>query len=149
MGSSRCCILRSCQFFPSSIPVPRRNLNFSSNRPPQSLVSASNHILSGNFTWDDVVHISETKQQHDSSDLRGFFDKVTLCNRNSVIFFTFCNLLICCTRKAHTIILLLCGRIYAFCDLSSFYLRDTFQEKQCEFIPFLIDAQVVGYVHNG
>ncbi|KAH6761609.1 nudix hydrolase-like protein 20 [Perilla frutescens var. hirtella] len=97
----------------SSITRRRRGVNLPFRPSPlQSVVSAaaaatSQHTLavSSDFTWNDVVSLSPTQQQHDSSDLRGFFDKVALCNRNS--------------------------------------------EKLCEFIPFVIEEQIVGYVHNG
>ena len=43
------------------------------------------------FTWDDVVRISQPDSvPHDSSDLSGFFQKVKICNRGSVIFFCLC-----------------------------------------------------------
>ncbi|XP_021741573.1 nudix hydrolase 20, chloroplastic-like [Chenopodium quinoa] len=56
-----------------------------------------------NFTWDDVIQIGQSKP--DPSDLTGFFDKVSSCNRNV--------------------------------------------EKLREFVPFVFEEQVVGYVHNG
>ncbi|XP_057967984.1 nudix hydrolase 20, chloroplastic-like [Malania oleifera] len=55
------------------------------------------------FTWDDVFRI--TKSGDFSSDLRGFFDKIRICNRGS--------------------------------------------EMQSEFIPFVIEGQIVGCIHNG
>ncbi|KAJ7969645.1 nudix hydrolase 20, chloroplastic-like [Quillaja saponaria] len=66
---------------------------------------ASSSISSANdtFTWDDVLHISPSPD--DSSDLRGYFEKVHLCNRGS--------------------------------------------ELQSEFLPFVIEDQIVGYIHNG
>lgn len=53
-------------------------------RPPlQSVVSAQHTLaVSSDFTWNDVVSLSP---KHDSSDLRGFFRQVALCNRNSVL----------------------------------------------------------------
>ncbi|KAL7093567.1 hypothetical protein ACP275_11G047000 [Erythranthe tilingii] len=111
MGSSSVLLRSSPFFFPrfssSSSSTAIRRLN-SSFCLPQSVVPASDQIRGGgggDFTWDDVVRLSQTRQHDDSSDLRGFFEKVTLCNRNS--------------------------------------------EKQCEFIPFVIDEHIVGYVHNG
>ncbi|KAG8367397.1 hypothetical protein BUALT_Bualt16G0067700 [Buddleja alternifolia] len=109
MGSCNACchrlprtLLRSSpSLFPSSsssnISIPRR-IHFPFC-PPKSI---RNIYTSGeHFTWDDVVQFAHD----DSSDvLRGYFDKVTLCNRNS--------------------------------------------EKQSEFIPFMIEGQIVGYVHN-
>ncbi|GFP90603.1 nudix hydrolase 20 chloroplastic [Phtheirospermum japonicum] len=105
MGSNWYCVLRSSPLVPSfysSCWIPRRSLNsrFCSLQP---VVSPSSHIPRRDFSWDDVCKFSQTL--HDCSDLRGFFDKVTLCNRNS--------------------------------------------EKQCEFIPFVIEEHIVGYVHNG
>ncbi|XP_060177175.1 nudix hydrolase 20, chloroplastic-like [Lycium barbarum] len=62
-------------------------------------------ILAGNnsFTWNDVLQVSESPPNDDST-LTDFFDKIKLCNRNS--------------------------------------------EKQCEFMPFVIDQQIIGYVHH-
>ncbi|XP_074273861.1 nudix hydrolase 20, chloroplastic-like isoform X2 [Silene latifolia] len=56
-----------------------------------------------NFTWDDVIHVGQSGS--DPSNLTGFFDKVTACNRNV--------------------------------------------EKKCEFVPFIVEDQIVGYIHNG
>ncbi|KAL8497937.1 hypothetical protein ACS0TY_021331 [Phlomoides rotata] len=98
------CLVRYPCLFPSS-SIARRKVNYPFSPPPQSVTSASHHhTLSSGFTWDDVVRLSQT-QQHDSSDLRGFFDKVALTNRNS--------------------------------------------EKKSEFMPFVIEDQIVGYVHSG
>ncbi|EYU23043.1 hypothetical protein ABFS82_11G047300 [Erythranthe guttata] len=106
MGSSSVLLRSSPLFFPRFSSTAIRRLN-SSFCPPQSVIPASDQIRGGggDFSWDDVVRLSQTRQHDDSSDLRGFFEKVTLCNRNS--------------------------------------------EKQCEFIPFVIDEHIVGYVHNG
>uniref|UniRef100_A0A803MQ49 DUF4743 domain-containing protein n=1 Tax=Chenopodium quinoa TaxID=63459 RepID=A0A803MQ49_CHEQI len=60
-------------------------------------------VSSNNFTWDDVIQIGQSKP--DPSDLTGFSDKVSSCNRNV--------------------------------------------EKLWEFVPFVVEEQVVGYVHNG
>ncbi|RWW59262.1 hypothetical protein BHE74_00033821 [Ensete ventricosum] len=59
------------------------------------------------FDWDDVVRIAEEAQEDDDppSDLRGYFEKVRLCNRGS--------------------------------------------ELKSEFVPFVVEDQIVGYVHNG
>ncbi|KAK4430761.1 Nudix hydrolase 20, chloroplastic [Sesamum alatum] len=104
MGSNWCYKLRSSPLFPSSFSssIPRRVINFSVC-PPRFDLSASHHILSSEFTWDDVFNFQT--QQPVSSDLSGFFEKVKLCNRNC--------------------------------------------EKQCEFHPFVIEGNIVGYVHNG
>ncbi|PIN04160.1 Thiamine pyrophosphokinase [Handroanthus impetiginosus] len=107
MGSNCFGVLRSSPLlrsssFSCSIPWRRQNIPFCPRL--HSVVSASHPVLSSDFTWDDVLSLSH-KQQHDSSDLLGFFEKVALCNRNF--------------------------------------------EKQCEFIPFVIEGQIVGYVHNG
>ncbi|KAK4479173.1 hypothetical protein RD792_014684 [Penstemon davidsonii] len=109
MASNWCCHHLSHKFLfrsPSSPAVLQRRLKFPFC-PPHSVISASASFThSSDFTWDDVVRLSQSQpKQNDSSDLRGFFEKVTLCNRNS--------------------------------------------EKQCEFIPFVIEGQIVGYVHSG
>ncbi|KAL4571554.1 hypothetical protein LXL04_018315 [Taraxacum kok-saghyz] len=55
------------------------------------------------FTWDDVLQISQPRNV--PSDLSGFFQKISLCNRG--------------------------------------------WEMRSDFIPFVIEEQIVGYVHNG
>lgn len=41
------------------------------------------------FDWDDVVRVAEEVQDDDDpSDLRGYFEKVRLCNRGSVRLFS-------------------------------------------------------------
>ncbi|KAD3067912.1 hypothetical protein E3N88_35792 [Mikania micrantha] len=66
-----------------------------------STTSVSDSIgNSSNFTWDDVFQVSQSR-----SDLDGFFQKISLCNRGS--------------------------------------------EKRSDFIPFVIEDQIVGYVHIG
>ncbi|CAO2841410.1 unnamed protein product [Amaranthus hypochondriacus] len=62
----------------------------------------STALSTNSFTWDDVIQIGQSEP--DPSDLTGFFDKVTACNRNL--------------------------------------------EKLNEFVPFVVEQQVVGYVHN-
>ncbi|XVF88488.1 hypothetical protein PTKIN_Ptkin19aG0055300 [Pterospermum kingtungense] len=57
------------------------------------------------FSWDDVVRVSQPDfNPDDSSDLRGFFDKIKACNRSS--------------------------------------------ELQSEFLPFVVEDQIVGFIHK-
>ncbi|KAH7853520.1 hypothetical protein Vadar_003513 [Vaccinium darrowii] len=89
--------------------LPNTRLKFSQRPPPlrqfirPSSSSSSSSVSASSFTWDDVFKIAHSK--NDSSDLHGFFDKITTCNRGS--------------------------------------------DKQHEFIPFIINDQIVGYVHEG
>ncbi|KAG6411209.1 hypothetical protein SASPL_129287 [Salvia splendens] len=86
-----------------SFGIRRWGVNLPYHPPLQSAVSAQYTVAgSSSFTWNDVVGLTP---KHDSSDLRGFFPQVALCNRNS--------------------------------------------ENMCEFMPFVIEEQVVGYVHHG
>ncbi|KAH7572322.1 hypothetical protein ACOSQ2_015681 [Xanthoceras sorbifolium] len=63
-------------------------------------------ISCSSFTWDDVVRVSQPDYlPDDSSDLRGYFEKIKICNRGS--------------------------------------------QKQSDFFPFIVEDQIVGYVHNG
>lgn len=49
----------------------------------------STALSTNSFTWDDVIQIGQSEP--DPSDLTGFFDKVTACNRNLVCNFC-CNI---------------------------------------------------------
>ncbi|KAK4391649.1 Nudix hydrolase 20, chloroplastic [Sesamum angolense] len=83
MGSNCCYKLSSSPLFPSSFSsssIPRRVIKFSVCPPPRSVLSASDHILSSEFSWSDVFNFQT--QQPVRSDLTGFFEKVKLCNRN-------------------------------------------------------------------
>ncbi|KAL0337427.1 UNVERIFIED_CONTAM: Nudix hydrolase 20, chloroplastic [Sesamum calycinum] len=83
MGSNWCYKLSSSPLFPSSFSsssIPRRVIKFSVCPPPRSVLSASDHILSSEFSWSDVFNFQT--QQPARSDLTGFFEKVKLCNRN-------------------------------------------------------------------
>ncbi|GMN50476.1 hypothetical protein TIFTF001_019628 [Ficus carica] len=74
----------------------------STSRPISVSTSDS---TSSTFTWDDVVRISEPESLSDGlSDLKGYFDKIKICNRGS--------------------------------------------DKKHEFVPFVIEDQIVGYIHN-
>ncbi|XP_011078342.1 nudix hydrolase 20, chloroplastic-like [Sesamum indicum] len=82
MGSNWCYKLCSSPLFPSSFSsssIPRRVI-FSVCPPPRSVLSASHHIVSSEFTWDDVFNFQT--HQPVRSDLSGFVEKVKLCNRN-------------------------------------------------------------------
>ncbi|XP_051149344.1 nudix hydrolase 20, chloroplastic-like [Andrographis paniculata] len=104
MGS-HCCLPRASLLL-ASIPysIPTRRLGFSYSAARRYAASSSHTIRTTEFTWDDVLCVSGART-HRSSDLRGFFEKVSICNRNS--------------------------------------------DMVCEFIPFVIEGRIVGYVHNG
>ncbi|KAJ7973898.1 Nudix hydrolase 20, chloroplastic [Quillaja saponaria] len=89
--------------FPASTPNPSRIEAYSINVTASSVsVSSANDI----FGWDDVLRISQSEiSPDDSSNLRGYFEKVQLCNRRS--------------------------------------------DLQSEFLPFVIENQIVGYIHMG
>ncbi|KAK8559111.1 hypothetical protein V6N12_042394 [Hibiscus sabdariffa] len=73
---------------------------------PRSLsVSTTVAAAPPTFSWDDVARVSQPEfNPHDSSDLRGYFDKIKACNRGA--------------------------------------------ELQSEFLPFVIEDQIVGYIHK-
>ncbi|GER37168.1 nudix hydrolase homolog 24 [Striga asiatica] len=80
MALSCCSAFRSRPITPLSFPSPRRNpsprrrtLHLHSH-PPPPITSPSLH---DGFTWDDVVRLPPTPP-----DLRGFFEKVAICNRD-------------------------------------------------------------------
>ncbi|XVF34788.1 hypothetical protein REPUB_Repub18cG0088700 [Reevesia pubescens] len=83
-------------------PFPFHPIKISNSRSPSASSTAAAPTT---FSWDDVVRISQPDYNpHDSSDLRGFFDKIKACNRGS--------------------------------------------ELQSEFLPFVIEDQIAGYIHR-
>ncbi|XP_058206782.1 nudix hydrolase 20, chloroplastic-like isoform X3 [Rhododendron vialii] len=92
--------------------LPKRPLEFSPRPPSHHSItigatsSRRRTVSASGFTWDDVFKIANSP--HDSPDLRGFFDRVTFCNRGSGLL----------------------------------------QDKQHEFMPFFVNDQIVGYVHE-
>ncbi|XAR53306.1 Thiamine diphosphokinase [Bertholletia excelsa] len=113
--------------FPIASPMlPKRPVMFS----PYSLSLNSTRLgssstLSANcFTWDDVITIARSESK--SSDLNCFLDKIKFCNRGSVRDSLFFHLSM------------------SLWNLSLGLL----QEKQREFMHFIIEDQIVGYVHN-
>ncbi|KAB1201406.1 Nudix hydrolase 20, chloroplastic [Morella rubra] len=129
---SSLCFYRASHGFPKTCatPFPSRSLNHSSAKLKCSTLSVS---VTGAFTWDDVVRISEPESlPEDSLDLTGFFEKVKICNRGSV--------------KPPLHILFGSPR-----NSKSGRKKEPFgclQEKQSEFLPFVMEDQIVGYIHN-
>lgn len=66
---------RPLEFYPR--PPSHHSITITATSSRRRTVSASG------FTWDDVFKIANPP--NDSPDLRGFFDRVTFCNRGSVI----------------------------------------------------------------
>lgn len=98
---------------------------------------------SGRFTWEDVFRFCDSIRS-DSIDPQGFFDKISLCNRNSVsfnlaLFFHFT------MAKCYEYTIYLRISLVFFLIIN---LRFQFQDKQCEFLPFVLEDQIVGYVHS-
>ncbi|XVE54318.1 hypothetical protein DITRI_Ditri03aG0070900 [Diplodiscus trichospermus] len=84
---------------------PSHPIKSSNSRSLSASTTAAATATSTTFSWDDVVRVSEPEfDPHDSSDLRGFFDKIKACNRGS--------------------------------------------ELQSEFLTFVIEDQIVGYIHR-
>ncbi|PSS36251.1 Nudix hydrolase [Actinidia chinensis var. chinensis] len=88
---------------PRSLPNTLLRSSLSSQSLNSTIHRSIATVSASKFTWDDVFNIARSR--NDSSDLRGFFDKIEICNRGS--------------------------------------------EKRNEFISFVIEDQMVGYVHNG
>ncbi|OMO80799.1 hypothetical protein CCACVL1_12746 [Corchorus capsularis] len=88
-----------------SSPFYFRPIKFSDSPSLSASTTAAAAATATTFSWDDVVRVSQPEYNpHDSSDLRGFFDKIKACNRGS--------------------------------------------ELQSEFLPFIIEDQIVGYIHR-
>ncbi|KAK6248482.1 hypothetical protein QUC31_020047 [Theobroma cacao] len=84
---------------------PFHPIKFSNFRSLSASSTAAGTSTPTTFSWDDVVRVSQPEYNpHDSSGLRGFFDKIKACNRGS--------------------------------------------EMQSEFLPFVIEDQIVGYIHG-
>ncbi|KAJ4953700.1 hypothetical protein NE237_030532 [Protea cynaroides] len=65
----------------------------------------SRSLMASSFSWDDVFRISQADNGlDDSSDLQGYFERISVCNRGFGM--------------------------------------------QSEFLPFVIEEQIVGYIHN-
>ncbi|KAK9269088.1 hypothetical protein L1049_000856 [Liquidambar formosana] len=95
-----------CEATISSIPIQRLTFPSRSSAHAPIRYSALSISESSSFSWDDVLRISQPQNApNDSSDLKGFFEKIKICNRGS--------------------------------------------EMQSEFVPFMIEDQIVGYIHNG
>lgn len=93
--------------YASSYLAPSLPSRRSIHHPPLRVSnSTSKSAVSGSsFSWDDVIRVSQPEYNpHDSSDLQGFFDKISICNRGS--------------------------------------------EKHSEFLPFVVEGHIVGYVHK-
>ncbi|KAK8286374.1 hypothetical protein V6Z11_D08G286100 [Gossypium hirsutum] len=113
---SSCRAARSPRPFPGSLihSFPLFHSPFARPMKPTNLrsVSASTEVSAGaasstpTFSWNDVVRVSQPEfNPNDSSNLRGFFDKIKACNRGA--------------------------------------------ELQSEFLPFVVEDQIVGYIHKG
>lgn len=65
----------------------RSSQSSSTTKPNYSRLFSESASASGTFTWDDVVQISKpvTVSDDDPSDLIGYFEKIKICNRGSVI----------------------------------------------------------------
>ncbi|KAH1105525.1 hypothetical protein J1N35_009293 [Gossypium stocksii] len=98
-------LIHSFPLFHSPFARPMKPTNLRS-------VSVSTEVSAGaasstpTFSWEDVVRVSQPEfNPNDSSNLRGFFDKIKACNRGA--------------------------------------------ELQSEFLPFVVEDQIVGYIHKG
>ncbi|XP_072992589.1 nudix hydrolase 20, chloroplastic-like isoform X2 [Typha latifolia] len=84
--------------------LPRARIRFPNG--PRSNVSRVRSLASTTrFGWEDALRVAADDSVADELDLRGYFDRVRLCNRGS--------------------------------------------EMRSEFVAFLIENQIVGYVHKG
>lgn len=98
--------------------------------PPQKFLTRR-HSSDG-FTWDDVLRISQPEAlPDDPSDLKGYSNKIKICNRGLVSY-----------------IPILLSLLFSYKHFVHSYLNCS-QEMQSEFHPFVIEDQIVGYIHNG
>ncbi|KAL0345254.1 UNVERIFIED_CONTAM: Nudix hydrolase 20, chloroplastic [Sesamum radiatum] len=84
MGSNWCCKLRSSPLFPSSFSsslIQRRVISVCP--PPRSVLSASDRILSSEFTWDDVFNFQTQQPVRFANHLRGYQDVFTFPSNSS------------------------------------------------------------------
>lgn len=138
MASALSCRVASLCSIRTSLPVPRgrrrtKLFQFHSCLCTRSKISSSAH----SFSWDDALRVSLAEySQDDSSNLSGFFDRIKLCNRGSVAIiktilgFVSCLILDIVSRPANSVSVFL-------------------QELQSEFLPLVVEAEIVGYIHNG
>lgn len=120
----------------------RSHLSSTKSIPSASLSTTAS------FTWNDVIRISQPESAPDDpSDLKPYFDKIQACNRGSVSY-----------KFSHlpntTFVHFFFFPAYIFLvsqTLLSFSLSywNRLQEFQSEFLPFIIENQIVGYIHNG
>ncbi|KAF3441945.1 hypothetical protein FNV43_RR15861 [Rhamnella rubrinervis] len=122
---------RASHGFPKTLTTtfPFRCARSSANSTPSASVSTT-----GSFTWDDVIRISQPESSPDDpSDLKGYFDKIQFCNRGSV--------------KLYSAVVI--HFLSPKCSSVSHFLTETaLQETKSKFLPFVIENQIVGYIHN-
>ena len=111
--------------------LTRRRLPFS-----VSFFSVAPHAAAAGFGWADALRVAGDGGRGDESDLSGYFRKVDICNRGMVSFSrapTCARAIVCVSAKASYV---------AVCV-------GILQDKKGEFVKFLVEDQVVGYVHKG
>lgn len=88
------------------------------------------------FNWDDVHRVSQPEyaSEDDSSDLTGFFRKVRNCNRGMV--------------KFDSLVAFDSSELLCWCWCFHWFWIWV-QEFRVEFLPFVVEDQVVGFVHDG
>ena len=108
--------------------LARRHLPFSST---VSFSAAAPPAAAASFGWEDALRVAADDRRGDESDLSGYFRKVDTCNRGMVSFLP----LPCQPRALER---LRCG-----------FLVGVSQDKKGEFVEFMVEDQVVGYIHQG
>lgn len=105
-------------------------------KPPRRFASLAASTARA-LDWDDFVRVAEeVREDEDPSDLRGYFEKVRLCNRGSVSPFSIQSF-----RSFH-----FCFILMVFSMWRVWWKH--VQDLQSEFVPFLVEDRIVGYVHN-
>lgn len=108
----------------------RRRLPFSA-----SFSSTAPPAAAAGFGWADALRVAGDRGRGDEADLSGYLRKVDICNRGmvSIPFVLTCPLVF---MSEHLI--LGCTNFWRI-----------MQDKKGEFVEFIVDDQVVGYIHKG
>jgi hypothetical protein len=106
-------------------------VSFSSATPPAAMAG---------FGWADALRVAGDGGCDNESDLTGYFRKVDTCNRGMVSS----SRALTCVRA--TICLCSANASYVAVRI---WVGILLQDNKGEFVKFLVEDQVVGYIHKG
>jgi hypothetical protein len=109
-------------------------------RLPFCAAASAPPAAAASFGWADALRVASDAGVGDESDLSGYFRKVDICNRGMVSF----PLAFSCRHQLHRC-MYFCNALR--CGLFGFVW--VLQDKKGEFVEFLVEDQVVGYIHKG